>query len=79
MAQGICNVSLVKPTGGDGIYVMPLNYGLSLSCMQQLETNSGMQIIFPADFMLKEGACTVNQQSANYSCNIDATSRIITI
>jgi hypothetical protein len=38
-----------------------------------------MQIIFPTDFMLKEGPCTVTQQSTNYFCSISTESRTITI
>jgi hypothetical protein len=33
MAQGICEVVLVKPTGYSGIYALPDNYGFSLTCM----------------------------------------------
>lgn len=47
--------------------------------MQQLEPNSGIQILLPADFMVKDGACSVTQQSTNYSCNGDSVTRTITI
>ena len=72
-------MNLAKPTSVNGIYAIPPSFGFSLTCMQQLETNSGVMILLPADFMVKDGPCTVTQQSTNYSCTGDSIVRSIQV
>jgi hypothetical protein len=76
MREATCTITSIIPLD-KSIYSVT-SYTFNLSCMQVIDTNTGIEIIFPSEFYIAVNPnCIVTGQSLTYTCS--STGNKITI
>jgi hypothetical protein len=78
MKQGKCTFTTFDPSD-KGIYAIPSQYTISMTCQQQLDLTSGIKLIFPtSDFYVATSTtCILTGMSQTYTCTSDAATGVL--
>ena len=77
---GVCTITSAVPSDGNSsIYATPTSYSITMKCDSKITSQYELTLTWPAEFLIKNGACTISGLNNAYSCTANSSTREILI